>query len=80
MTTDRDKEIKKIFSDVIGLDESEVTDETAYNSIEKWDSLKHLEMVAEFEEFFNIEFDMDDIIAMENFAKVKSIIKKYIDN
>lgn len=74
----KNEEIKKIFCKVIGIKESDVTDSTAYNSIDEWDSLKHLELIAEYEEFYNIEFDMDDIIAMENFAKVKNIVNKYI--
>lgn len=76
--TDESQQIKRIFCEVVGLKESEVSDSTAYNSIEAWDSLKHLELVARFEDTYKFEMDMDDIIAMENFGKVKSIVKKYI--
>jgi acyl carrier protein len=55
-----------------------VTDSLAYNSCEQWDSLKHLQMIAMIEERFDIEIEMDDIIAMENFAKVKEILHKYL--
>lgn len=78
MISDIDEEIKKIFCEVIGLKESDVTDETSYNAIDEWDSLKHLELVAKYEDFYDFEFDMDDIIAMENFAKVKSTVNKYV--
>jgi acyl carrier protein len=70
--------IKKIFCEIIGLPAEEVTDTTAYNSCEQWDSLKHLQMVAAFEERFEIEIEMDDIIAMENYGKVKEILRKYL--
>jgi acyl carrier protein len=30
-----------------------------------------------YEDEFGIEFDMDDIIAMENFGLVKEIVSKY---
>jgi acyl carrier protein len=72
-----DTEIKKLFCETLGLKESDVSDTTAYNSIEAWDSLKHLELVARLEETFKFEMDMDDIIAMENFGKIKDILKKY---
>jgi acyl carrier protein len=68
--------IKKIFSEVIGIDKSEVNDSIAYNSCESWDSLVHLELVNELEDAFDIEFEMDDIIAMETFGKVKEIVMK----
>ncbi|OBZ34806.1 MULTISPECIES: acyl carrier protein [Methanohalophilus] len=70
--------IKKIFGEVIGIDESEITDSIAYNSYESWDSLVHLELVNELEDTFDVEFEMDDIIAMETFGKVKEIVKKYL--
>ena len=70
--------IRKIFSDALGIPPDQVTDSLAYNSCEQWDSLKHLQMVAMVEEHFDIEIEMDDIIAMENFAKVKEILHKYL--
>ena len=68
--------IKNIFSEVLGISAEEVTDALAYNSCAQWDSLKHLQLVAMFEETFGIEIDMDDIIAMENYGKVKEILQK----
>jgi acyl carrier protein len=78
MTTDEISKIKRIFCEVLGVETSEVDDSTAYNSFAPWDSLKHLQLVAMYEDEFDIEFDMDDIIAMENFGLVKEIVSKYI--
>lgn len=70
--------IRNIFCEVLGIPPAEVTDTLAYNSCVQWDSLKHLQIVAMLEEHFRIEIDMDDIIAMENYAKVKEILRKYL--
>ncbi|HOB43278.1 MAG TPA: acyl carrier protein [Bacillota bacterium] len=71
--------IKRIFCEVLGVDESEVDDSTSYNSFRPWDSLKHLQLVSMYEDEFDIEFEMDDIIAMENFGLVKEIVTGYIN-
>ena len=71
--------IKKIFCKVLGISENDVNDEIAYNTLEAWDSLKHLEIVSELEDEFNIDIEMDDVIAMETFGKIKEIVKKYLD-
>ncbi len=71
--------IKKIFCEVLGVQDSEVSDGTSYESFSPWDSLKHLELVSKLEEEFGIELQMDDIIAMETFGKIKEIIQKYLD-
>ena len=77
MTSFDENTIKNIFCEVIGIPVESVTDTLAYNSCEQWDSLKHLQMVAMFEESFDIEIEMDDIIAMETYGKVKEILNKY---
>lgn len=73
------EKIKKIFCDALGVAESEINDETAYDSFEPWDSLKHLEIISKLEEEFGIEIEMNDIIAMETFKKAKEIVQKYLD-
>ncbi|QYZ79898.1 acyl carrier protein [Methanofollis formosanus] len=78
MSDDQNAVIKRIFCEVLGVDESEVDDSTSYNSFRPWDSLKHLQLISNFEDEFDIEFEVDDIIAMENFALVKEIVTRYI--
>lgn len=76
--TEYDKKIKKIFCRVLEVEESDVNDDTAYDSLEVWDSLKHLEFVGKVEDEFSIDIEMDDVIAMENFRLIKKIVYKYI--
>lgn len=71
--------IKEIFCEIVGVDESEVDDNTSYQSLEPWDSLKHLAIVSRLEEEFDIDIEMDDIIAMETFKKIKELVGKYLD-
>jgi len=66
------------FSDVMGIPKIELNDTIAYNSHPAWDSLKHLQLISELETAFDIEFDMDDVIAMENFGLVRELTAKYL--
>lgn len=70
--------IVDIFSDVMGIPKIELNDTIAYNSHPAWDSLKHLQLISELETAFDIEFDMDDVIAMENFGLVRELTAKYL--
>lgn len=74
-----EKKVLEIFAKVMGVEESVVTDETSYESYEPWDSFRHLQMISDFEDEFHIEIETDDVIAMETFAKIKEILKKYIE-
>jgi acyl carrier protein len=80
MVGENDAVIKQLFCEVLGVDEADVDDTTSYNSFRPWDSLKHLQMISVFEDEFEIEFDMDDIIEMENFRLVKDIVNRYIQS
>jgi len=78
MMTDTDAKIKSIFCEELGLEDGAVTDATAYDSTEAWDSFKHLQLVARLEEEFGIELPVDDVIDMSTFLKVKEIVKNHI--
>ena len=67
-------DLRDVVSKVFGIDKDEVTEELEYQSIFFWDSINHLELVTELESEFNIEFEMDDIIAMESIAKIREIL------
>ena len=42
---------------------------------EKWDSLKHLELVVEIESAFNIELEPEEIAEMKSFKDIKRILQ-----
>lgn len=48
-----------------------------YQSIESWDSVGHMGLIAELEEVFDIMMDTDDIIDLSSYKKGKEILGKY---
>ena len=48
-----------------------------YNSIDTWDSIGHMQLMAELEDAFEIEFEMDDIINFSSYRKGIEILEKY---
>ena len=71
------KKIRRIFHEILGIEEERVTDSLSYQSCEKWDSIRHLKLVAAFEKEFGIELETDDIVAMENVGKIKEILRRH---
>ena len=68
--------IKKVLSEVLDLELSEVNDEFSQKTCGKWDSLNHLNIVIAFEEEFDISLEPEEISIMTNFKKIKEIIKR----
>jgi acyl carrier protein len=48
-----------------------------YQDIPAWDSVGHMALMAELEDVFSIELEIDDIIDFSSFEKGKSILSKY---
>lgn len=48
-----------------------------YQDITEWDSVGHMQLMAELEETFDIELDIDDIIDFSSFKKGIEILSKY---
>ena len=68
--------IKEIMSVVFETDLSMIDDSASPETIENWDSLKHMNLVAILEEEFNITFSDDEILEMLNYKLILKIIRK----
>jgi acyl carrier protein len=65
------------FARGLGIPVEEVSDALTYNTIPQWDSVAHMNLVAELEIAFDVMFDTDDIIDMSSVAKARDILQKY---
>ena len=67
--------IKRIMSDVLSIDINEINETSSPETIEKWDSLKHMNLVVALEEEFNLEFKDDEIAEIISYSLILYIIK-----
>ena len=67
----------RVFIESFDLDEKKLNDKLEYNSIKSWDSIGHMQLIAELEDTFEIEFEMDDIIDFSSYKKGFEILEKY---
>ena len=52
-------------------------EELEYQGIDEWDSVGHMELIAELEDGFDIMMDTDDIIDFSSYKKGIELLKKY---
>ena len=48
-----------------------------YQSIQAWDSVGHMALMAALEEAFDIEMEIDDIIGFSSYNVGKTVLNKY---
>ena len=65
------------FVQVFGAKLENLNDDYGKETVDEWDSVHQLSLIAEFEEAFDIMFDPEDIMDMTSYAKGKEILAKY---
>lgn len=60
------------------LEDDSIDKSCSQDSCENWDSLRHLNLMLELEEEFNIEFEPEEIAEMKSFDKINEIIERKI--
>lgn len=70
------EKLAQVFAETFGIGVDQTVG-LVYQSIEGWDSVGHMTLVAAIEDAFDIMLDTDDIIDMSSFEKAQEILGKY---
>lgn len=65
------------FVEVFNVDSSTLNDDFAKSSVDEWDSVHQLNIIALLEESFDIMFDPEDIMEFTSYGKGRNIMRKY---
>ncbi len=66
--------IKNIMSAVFEIPEEQIKDNSSPDTIESWDSLKHMNLIIALEEELEVEFTDNEIFEMMDYKSIESII------
>lgn len=69
-----EEKVFKILKDVLEMDE--VSMNTSQDNCENWNSLRHLNLVSELEDEFDVEFEPEEIAEMKSVNNIIEIIKE----
>jgi acyl carrier protein len=72
-----DEKIRELFATLLQVPLEQIADETTPASLERWDSMQHLIVVAGFEEEFGVDLDPEEAVEMyKDFATFKRILRQ----
>jgi acyl carrier protein len=74
---DNKQKYNQAFIESFTIDESLLKDDLEYNTIQEWDSIGHMALIAALEEAFEIRMETDDIIDFSSYKKGMEILAKY---
>ena len=73
-------QIKNIISAVFEIPEEKIKDDFSTDTIESWDSLKHVKLIVALEEEFNVIFSDDDIIELNNMKNIFRVLSEKLQD
>lgn len=76
MTEKLEFRVKKVMSNVFGINPETISDDASLDTIEQWTSLGHMNLVIALEEEFNIQFNDEQVIEMMSYPLIVCIIKE----
>ena len=66
--------LKSIFQKVLEENDITITREMTAQDIEKWDSLRHIQLISEVERAFGIKFKLREVLSMKNVGDLIDLI------
>ena len=67
--------VQKAFGSAFELDPGSITINTVPADIRAWDSMGHVTLASSLEQEFNLTFDVDELMEMENVREIVRIVQ-----
>lgn len=74
-----ENKLKTVFSDVFGIETEEIDSKSSPDSIENWDSLKHVVLVVALEQEFGIKVEPENAMEMISFELTLNTVKTLLN-
>lgn len=69
--------LKQVIADVLQVDASTIDDDTSVDTVESWDSLRHLNLILAIEEEFDVSFTEDQTVEVLNYPLIKIVLGEH---
>ena len=68
--------LKKIFKNILSIDDSDININTTKSNVANWDSLSHLQIIMAVESEFKISIDMNYVAEIDSIKDIIDVINK----
>jgi acyl carrier protein len=70
--------VQKAFSSAFEVEPSSITINTVPGDVNAWDSMGHVTLASSLEQEFNLSFDVDELMEMENVRAIVRIVQSKV--
>ena len=73
----RESNLKQVLADVFGVEVSTIDEATSIDTVEEWDSLKHLNLVLAIEAGFNVTLTEEQTVEILSYPLIEIVLKEH---
>ena len=70
--------VRRIVAAVLGVGEGAIDDQSSPDTVPAWDSMHHLQLVLAIEEEFGVQFDVEEIEAMQRVGAIVGLLQERV--
>ena len=72
-----EEKLKQVLSRIFNVSLDMITGDASPDTIENWDSVRHMNLVLALEEEFDFEFTDDQVVEIISYALIKIVLKEH---
>jgi acyl carrier protein len=69
-----EQKLRRVLSALLGVPSDSISDATSKETVDSWDSVKHLNVVLTLEEQFGVSLDEQVALEMENVPQIRAAL------
>jgi len=69
--------LKKVLADVFKIEATAVNEGTSVDTVERWDSLTHLNLILALESEFGVSFSEEQSVEIMNYPLIKMVLQEH---
>lgn len=73
----QEQKLKEVLSRIFNVSLDTITEDASPDTIENWDSLRHMNLVLALEEEFDVEFTDDQVVEILSYKLIKIVLKEH---
>jgi len=70
-------DLRQLMGDVFGVSPDEIDEDASIDTIEPWDSLKHLNLVLAIEERFGVSLTEQETVEILNVELIRAVLREH---
>lgn len=71
------EKLKEVMARVFNVGEEMITEDASPDTIETWDSLRHMNLVLALEEEFGVELTDDEVVEIISYKLIKIVLREH---